>query len=139
MVSDQPTPSSQPPPPSSTTENPVVAIGRKVKSALSTQQQPSIRILRASSSTGESRPSPVSRGLAEKPLPELPPSNENASTNRFSGAGNHASAAVRSLFSRGGNVTDDGFDKNEYDTDTVDLMDVVGTYSPPRPVPKPII
>ncbi|TVY37068.1 hypothetical protein LSUB1_G004218 [Lachnellula subtilissima] len=125
MDPDQSVPSSQPPPPSSTTQNPVIAIGRKVKSALSTQQQPSIRILRASSSTGESRPSPSSSGVAEKPLPELPQSNENASTNRFLNAANRASAAVRSVFDRGENVTDDGFDNNEYDTDTVDLMDVV--------------
>ncbi|TVY90112.1 hypothetical protein LAWI1_G004326 [Lachnellula willkommii] len=130
MNPDQPAPSSQPPPPSSTTENPVVAIGRKVKSVLSTQQQPSIRILRASSSTGESRPSPVSGGVAEKPLPELPQSNENASTNRFSDAGNRASAAVRSLFGRGENVPNDGLDQNEYDTDTVDLMDVNSLFVP---------
>jgi len=47
----QPGPSN--PPPSSPTENPIVAAGRKVKSALISRQRPSVRILRDSSSATE--------------------------------------------------------------------------------------
>jgi hypothetical protein len=130
--------SSQPPPSSSTTENPIVAVGRKVKSVLTTDQRPSVRILRESSSTG-------STGIAKKfashrsshgkaPGPEsraefaASPSKETASANRFVDARNRTGAAIRSIFGREGHNTDDGSYENEYDPDTVDLLDVVGMY-----------
>ncbi|CZR61569.1 related to ahmp1 protein [Phialocephala subalpina] len=55
---------SQPSPP--TTDNPIVAVGRKVKSTLSSHQQPSIRILRESSSAGKSRHVAAPQGDADK-------------------------------------------------------------------------
>lgn len=54
----QPGPS-QPAASSPTTENPIVAAGRKVKSALTSRQRPSVRILRDSSSTAEYDPETV--------------------------------------------------------------------------------
>jgi hypothetical protein len=67
---DQPV-SSQPPPSSSATvlrsvQKPVVAVGRKVESVLSTQQRPSVRILREPSSTGEPGHVPVSKGISKE-------------------------------------------------------------------------
>jgi len=47
----QPGPSQAPP--SSPTPNPIVAAGRKVKSALTSRQRPSVRILRDSTSATE--------------------------------------------------------------------------------------
>ncbi|QSZ37702.1 hypothetical protein DSL72_008801 [Monilinia vaccinii-corymbosi] len=65
--------SSQSSPSSLTTENPIVAVGRKVKSVLSTHQRPTIRIYRDSSSTTESRNMPTAGDFPEKstttPLP----------------------------------------------------------------------
>ena len=120
-------PRSSQPPPSSSTENPIVAVGRKVKSVLSTNQRPSVRILRGPPSTGEPRRMPPSNGIGEK---SVLPSKENTSTNRFAGARNRAGASFRSLFGREETVThDESF--NEYDSDTVDLMDVIGMYAEP--------
>ena len=151
-------PGSSQPPPSSTTENPVVAVGRKVKSVLSTNQRPSVRILRGPSSTGEPRRVPVSKGTAEKLAPHLSPHGKaqgpesraelaehnaahaeayraptkvNAFANRFAEAQNRAGAAIQSLFSREENFTDDESFEHEYDPDTVDLLDVVGMYDQP--------
>ena len=108
--------SSQPPPSSSKAENPVVALGQKVKAVLSTSQRPSVRILRGSSSTGEPRRVPVSKSVPEKPVP----------ANLFADARNRAGAAIRSLFGSDENVTRGESFEHEYDTDTVDLMDVMG-------------
>jgi hypothetical protein len=136
---DQPGPS-QPPPSSSTTENPIVAVGRKVKSILSTSQQPSIRILR--SSNGEQNRLPFSKGITEKlHLPhgkaqgpgrgaELEESNvAHAEASRPPPKGKPFASRFRSLFGR--KETDDEFFRDEYDADTVDLLDVMGMYDHP--------
>ena len=139
--------SSQPPPSSLTTENPIVAVGRKVKSVLSSHQRPSIRILRESSSTGEPRRAPASNGIVEKPLPPLPPhekaqgprgraeldehsaaDEKHTFANGFTGIRNRTGNAIRSLFGREEDPTNDQYFEHEYDTDTVDLLDVVGKY-----------
>jgi hypothetical protein len=155
---DHPGPS-QPPLPPSTTENPVVAVGRKVKSLLSSHQRPSIRILRNSSVP---RPVLATQDFAEKPLPELPPrenvqrseggaefaaqdgaqtessptlSRQNTLANRFAGARNRAGSVVQSIFGRGENSAEDDKpfeNENEYDTSTVDLLDVMGKYTKPQ-------
>lgn len=142
---DQPS-SSQPPPSSSVSENPVVAVGRRVKSALSSHQQPSVRILRESSA-GSPHRVPILGSIAEKLTPhrsshgtahqfeapaELPQTNttarESSISNRFSDAGSRATASVRSFFSHEKTPTgDESFDCDECDSDTVDLLDVVGT------------
>jgi hypothetical protein len=149
---------SQPPPPPSTTENPVVAVGRKVKSLLSSHQRPSIRILRNSS---DPRSVPATQDFAEKPLPELPPrgnaqrsdsdaelaaqdaaqaessptlSRQNTLASRFAGARNRAGSVVQSIFGRGEISAEDDKpfeNENEYDTSTVDLLDVMGKYTKP--------
>ncbi|ESZ97791.1 hypothetical protein SBOR_1800 [Sclerotinia borealis F-4128] len=133
---------SQPSPASSTTNNPIVAVGRKVKSVLSTQERPTIRIYRDSSSTPDPRNVPVTRDFSEKPTStSLPygstqqsrtgnseqsatqaasqplPSQGNAFTNRF-----------RSLFCRHEHSTEPDSYDHEYDPDMVDLLDVVGMY-----------
>jgi hypothetical protein len=120
---DQPE-SSQSPPSSSATvlrsvQKPVAAVGRKVKSVLSTQQRPSVRILRESSPTRQPRRIPVSEGIAK----------ENGVASRFADARNRTGAAIRSLLSREEHYTDDESFENEYDPDTVDLMDVMGMYN----------
>lgn len=129
-------------PSSSTTENPIVAVGRKVKSVLTTHQRPTIRIYR-DSSNAESRNVPSARDFSEKststPLPHGStqqnrtglseqsvtqaanhplPSQGNAFTNRF-----------RSLFGRGEYSKEPESYEHEYDPDMVDLLDVVGMYS----------
>jgi hypothetical protein len=139
---DQPGPS-QPPPASSTTENPIVAVGRKVKSILSTSQQPSIRILRPSN--GEPSRMPFSKGIAEKlHLPhgntqgpgrraELEESNvAHAEASRPPLKGKSFASRFRSLFGREENNTDNEFFRDEYDADTVDLLDVMGLYDQPN-------
>jgi hypothetical protein len=120
---DQPGPS-QPPPSSSTTKNPIVAVGRKVKSVLNSHQRPSVRILREPSSLGEPRRVPVSTHVAGY-RDQL---KENVFSNRFADARNRAGASIRSLFSREEGVIDDESFEHEYDPDTVDLLDVVGMY-----------
>jgi hypothetical protein len=97
---------------------------------------------------------PVSTGIAEKSAPRLSPhgpesraeladnyatpaeayhapSKEKAFANRFVDARNRAGAAIRSLFGREENITDDESFEREYDPDTVDLLDVVGMYDLP--------
>jgi hypothetical protein len=139
--------SSQPTPMSLTAENPVVAVGRKVKSALSTQQRPSIRILRDSSQNHKARREPTPGVITEKKSPHLSrtgnanisesptdypvPHKQNASANRFTDVGNRAGTAIRSFFRREENNPDDGSVEREYDPDTVDLLDVMGTYGHP--------
>jgi hypothetical protein len=102
-----------PPASSSATDNPIVAIGRKVKSALTSSDQPSIRIVRGRSTA------------TEKPLPPLPtqekaqePPQKASFASRF-----------RSFFD---DEKDDGHNaqsKDEYDASTVDLLDVMGMYT----------
>ncbi|TAQ90691.1 hypothetical protein B7494_g978 [Chlorociboria aeruginascens] len=114
---------SQPLPSSTPTENPVVAVGRKVKAVLTPRQGPSIRILREASSTGEARRRvPVSNDHA--------PSNQNTSINRLTEARNRVGASMRSLFGRRNNGTDDETHEHEYDLDTVDLLDVNSLFVP---------
>lgn len=155
---DQPG-SSQPPPSSSTPANPVVAVGRKVKSIFSSHQQPSIRILRESSPTGGPRRAPASKDFAEKPLPPLPPcgnaqgpesppdlpaqdaveweasrtlTRERTFSNRFAGARDRAGSVVQSIFGRNENVTEHPDSLEDcYDTETVDLLDVMGMHGLP--------
>jgi hypothetical protein len=119
----QPGPSQLPPSSSATVlrsvQKPVVAVGRKVKSVLTTQQRPSVRILREPSSTREPRRVPVSKSIAKG----------NGIASRFADARNHTGAAIRSLLSPVEHFTDDESFENEYDPDTVDLMDVVGMYN----------
>jgi hypothetical protein len=142
--------SSQPPPTSSMTDNPVeavVAVGRRVKSALSSHQQPSVRI-RRETFLGERHRVPVLGSIAEQLVPhrpahgnaqaaELPqhhaaPAKENTFANRLAGAGNRAGASVRSLFGHEKPSTENGpLEYDEYDADTVDLLDVVGMYTKP--------
>ncbi|RDW80259.1 hypothetical protein BP6252_04897 [Coleophoma cylindrospora] len=142
--------SSHPVPAPATTENPVVAVGRKVKAALSTHQRPSVRILREPSSP---RRGPSSQGVAEKSASSnLPsqgnshepqsnarlgehdaaqanassaPSNPNPSGNRLADARTRAGAAMRSMFGREETESDDESFEHEYDTETVDLLDCV--------------
>jgi hypothetical protein len=149
---DQPV-SAQPPPSSSTTANPVVAVGRKVKSIFSSQQQPSIRIRRESAATGQLRRPPVSQDFAEKPLPQLPtavtaqgpesqaglapyndipweapttPKRERGFSNRLFAVRSRA----ESIFRRPENVRDGNNESSEdcYNTETVDLLDVMGMH-----------
>jgi hypothetical protein len=133
--------SSQPPPPPSTitTENPIVAVGRKVKSVLSSHQRPSIRILRESSSAEQSLRAPASKDIAEKSAPNLSPhgpdspaeysavnAKRNTFANRFADARKRTGVAMRALFSREEDSIDDESFEHEYDPDTVDLLDVMG-------------
>lgn len=128
---DQPG-SSQHPPTSSTTTNPVVAVGRKVKSVLSTHQRPSVRILRERSSTGEPSPrAELAEHHAAHEEVSRAPSKGNSFANRFADARNRAGAAIRSTFGKEENSTDDVSFEHEYDSDTVDLLDVVGMYNQP--------
>ncbi|KAF2228472.1 hypothetical protein EV356DRAFT_538066 [Viridothelium virens] len=92
----------------STTENPVIAVGRKVKSVLSTHQRPSVRIRREPASNN------VPRQTGEPSSPK-----EKVPTDRFS------SVRLGRLFSRDENPTSNGLSQEEYDPDTVDLLDVV--------------
>ncbi|PMD45610.1 hypothetical protein L207DRAFT_482043 [Hyaloscypha variabilis F] len=112
---DQPG-SSELSPPLEATANPVVAVGRKVKSMLTSHQRPSVRIQR-----GGARPVPATQDFAEKPLPQLPPrgpdsstdsmardaaqtdtsadlSRQNTFASRFAGARARAGSTVQSLF-----------------------------------------
>jgi len=139
-------PPSQPPPRTSISaaENPVeavVAAGRKVKSIFVSRNQPSVRILRGNSSTGQPRRRAVSQNIEEKPLPPLPPleneqgpeshvqSNPNEGSNRST---SRLNGVFQSIFGRREKQHTDeyAFEKDCYDSDTVDLLDVVGTYFP---------
>ena len=136
-----------PPPPASTTDNPVVAAGRKVKSMLTSHQRPSVRIQRGGG--------PATQDFAEKPLPALPPrgidsstesvnreaaqadtsadlSRQNTFASRFAGVRTRAGSTVQSLFNRSSTHDDKPFEnENEYDTSTVDLLDVMGMSANP--------
>ncbi|PQE24879.1 integral membrane protein [Rutstroemia sp. NJR-2017a WRK4] len=83
----------EPSSPSPTTENPVVAVARKVKADLRKHQQPTIRIYRDSSSNDKRAPLP--RGSAQQihtgqhgdsatqPAADSPPSNNTSFSNRM--------------------------------------------------------
>jgi hypothetical protein len=104
---DQPS-SSRPLPSLLTTKNPIAALGRKVKSVLSTNQRPSVRIRRDHSSNDEQRRrGPVSESNPEKYVP------------RWSFFGRKDQSAEKESF------------EDEYDADAVDLLDVVGVYNSP--------
>lgn len=107
----------QPLPPTPTTDNPVVALGQKVKAAFTSHQRPSVRILRE-------RPAKSRTGLSSQDAPPTE-SEQNATA---TGIG----AKFRSIFSREGYATDRESSDHEYDRDTVDLLDVVGMYSKPH-------
>jgi len=104
---DQPS-SSQPRVSSSTPENPLKAIGRRVKSAVSgtSHQQPSVRIQRGPPSNRQQQQLPILENDAEK------------------GSGGGSKNGFWSLFSRKQTHSGSG-SQHEYDSDTVDLMDVV--------------
>ena len=100
---------------------------------------------------------PATQDFAEKPLPALPPrgldsstdsvsrevaqtdtsadlSRQNTFASRFAGVRTRAGSTVQSLFSRDRSSTHDDKpfeNENEYDTSTVDLLDVMGM--PPNP------
>lgn len=109
---------SQQPPESTSaaTDNPIAAVGKKVKSALSSRNQPSIRIQRQSS---------PSERYTEKPLPHLPPQSQHP-------AGNFAAETsftgrLKSLFNREEHSNDSVLYDQHEDDSYVDLLDVVGT------------
>ena len=107
---------------SSTTENPIVAVGRKVKSVLSTSQRPSVRIIRKPSSTSDRRLL-VSKDASEK----NGAGNGTATTgSHFVDARNRAGGLIRSWFGRAEEPYEEKSYADEYDPDTVDLLDVVG-------------
>ncbi|TVY78344.1 hypothetical protein LSUE1_G004718 [Lachnellula suecica] len=108
---DQPGPSEHPLPPPPK-ENPVVAAAHKVKAALSSSsQRPSVGIYRGASSQQIAR-----KPVPQPPAPEPVPKQENTFANRF-----------RSLFSHKDedNYSDEKSRQNEYDSETVDLLDVM--------------
>lgn len=115
--------------PSSTTNNPVVAAGRKVKSVLSTHQRPSVRIQLDSPTAPNTNRPPVSTANAEKPLPSLP-SHETAPRQKsWFGSLRHRSASATRppINGSGDSKADESYD-DEYDPDTVDLLDIVGMF-----------
>ncbi|KAF2153617.1 hypothetical protein K461DRAFT_321238 [Myriangium duriaei CBS 260.36] len=105
----------------STTENPIVAVGRKVKSVLSTSQRPSVRIIRKPPSAGDRR-LPASGDVSEKHG-----AGNGAATTRSHaiGARNSAGGLMRSWFGRAEDPCDQKAYVDEYDPDTVDLLDVL--------------
>jgi hypothetical protein len=105
------------------TENPVAAIGRKIKSVLGTDQRPSVRILRTRDSHSASR---VSQSITEKPLPALPPQADAERDTLRGGMFANVRRSAGELFSRKQDAPLNGAEENEYDPDTVDLLDVVG-------------
>ncbi|KAI9701614.1 MAG: hypothetical protein M1820_006385 [Bogoriella megaspora] len=123
---------SEPPQSSSTTENPVVAVGRKVKSVLSTHQRPSVRILREPSSREVPRSVPIAEGTSDNTAARATPSHahskENGNTNHPSDARNRVGTAFQSLFNRDKGRTHTESSQDEYDPDTVDLLDVTQKY-----------
>lgn len=96
---------------SSSSTDKLAAVGRKVKSALGTHQQPSVRILRSSPQK--------SGGNVVPEDPPTQPSNEKAASSGFM-------SSVRSMFGRKDDSTTEQAQSDEYDADTVDLLDVVG-------------
>jgi hypothetical protein len=117
----------QPSSPSPTTENPVVAVARKVKADLRKHQQPTIRIYRDSASNDKRAPSP--RGTAQQvPTGQNGDSATQPAANPLPSNNNTFSNRMRSLFGSSKVSTSDESDSHEYDNDMVDLLDVVGMY-----------
>lgn len=107
----------QPEAPATTTSNPIVAVGRRVKSALISHQQPSIRIQR------DYADAPTSGDLSEKSIPQ------GESENDLTPKETNLSGRLASMFSRSKESNTQGYAANDYDSDTVDLLDVVGMYA----------
>ena len=124
---DYQTGSSKPLPPTPPSENPIVAMGRKVKSKLSTSDnEPSVRLVR----TNTREPgAPLQDAASLRP----PPTQEDTSGigNGVTTVRSRAGSTVRSMFSRKEKSTEDVESFDEYDQSTVDLMDVMGMYFPP--------
>lgn len=134
---------SQPPPSDSTTENPIAAVGRKVKSVLTTHQRPTIRIHRNHSSTpeprkvsaspessGESTPSALPQGSVQQGRGGLSQqSTTQAAIHPLPSEGNGFTNRFRTLFGRGEHSNDSESYEHEYDPDMVDLLDVMGAYN----------
>ncbi|KAI9055507.1 hypothetical protein LZ554_000456 [Drepanopeziza brunnea f. sp. 'monogermtubi'] len=96
-------------PPTTTAENPIAVVGRRVKSALTSSQQPSIRIQRAN---GE----PPDKGNAEKP----------ASHNGATSKDKSFFGRFKSMFSDDdGHAEESAASRNEYDNSMVDMLDVI--------------
>lgn len=113
-------PGSQPPqqpPQQPTTDNPVVAAAQRVKSAFSSSQKPSVRIVR-DNSNGLTRRETRAQNVTEKPLP--PPPGEPTFSNRLAGA------RSRIFGHSGEHVEEKPSQKDYYDQERVDLMDVCG-------------
>ncbi|KAK0103955.1 hypothetical protein ONS96_005061 [Cadophora gregata f. sp. sojae] len=110
-------PGSQPPhpPQQPTAENPVVAAAQRVKSAFTSHQKPSVRIVRDNSNGGPRR-EPVAQNVTGKPLP--PPPGEPTFSSRLAGARSR-------IFGHSGEHVQEKPSQNDYyDQDRVDLMDV---------------
>lgn len=103
-------------PQDSTTENPIAAVGRKVKSALRSSQQPSIRIQRT---YGDIQDIPANGSLEKPSQNDTVAPKDTTLTGRF-----------RSLFSGSEGHTEDDFaaSRDKYDNSVVDLLDVIGKY-----------
>lgn len=116
-------------------ENPIVAVGRRVKSALSSQQEPSVQIQRSprslpqkslteklhlshrGSDNGPERGQLDATDSDDVPPPVPPKDNANSSSKSF-----------WSRFSKGDSVVDEKNAKQgNYDRETVDLLDVMGS------------
>ncbi|KAL3417471.1 hypothetical protein PVAG01_11471 [Phlyctema vagabunda] len=126
---DQPCSSQHPP--TTTTENPVVAVGRKVKAALSTHQRPSIRILHKGPSRDTSRV-PESRDFAEasgrvqrQENPTEPPNQLTAERSTSSSWFTNASIRAKALYGRKKDPSEKITQEHEYDSSTVDILDVL--------------
>lgn len=142
--------SSKPLPSTPESENPVVAVGRKVKSILTPgpRQQPSVRILRVPQQGNTREPEAaaekrVAPGGSQRPAqygqtakydaayPEAhrAATRESTSSGRFSDARNRAGSVIRSVFNREeepAEAAHDTYRHDCYDPDTVDILDVVG-------------
>jgi hypothetical protein len=145
--------SAHPPVSFSTTENPVAAVGRKVKAVLSTYQQPSVRIIGETSNRGPARvhasedvPAKVRSQSSPHGHTHQPPrhanfvkqsvdhangysaaATQNAHVNRFANTRSRFGNTIGSIFGRQEKSHENKSYEHEYDQDTVDLLDVMGT------------
>lgn len=115
-----------------TTENPIVAVGRKVKSALSSSlNQPSVRIYRSSSTLSYPRPPTANTSGRQdaRPYAQMDFAEGGNGQTKYNEKeeGNGFASRLRKRFSREDRNKEDPYE-NEYDTDTVDLLDVMGIY-----------
>jgi hypothetical protein len=114
--------------PPKTTTNPIVAVGRKVKSVLSTDQRPSVRIQRDSSSKTSLHRGPLSTDTRER-LAAHTAAEKQADVESAPQPPKARFAGIWSWFGAGGRHVTSG-QSHEYDPDEVDLLDVVGTHEP---------